>query len=91
MRKRLTNILALLVTGAVIIPVGGYLVGSYVVGAYEGENGLAGYIGTLYLAAFRGEKAALILILTPLLVAGSWLIGLWLFRRNRVDKESTAT
>lgn len=89
-RKRLTNLLALFVTGAAIIPLGGYLVGLFVIGAYEGENGLAGYLGSIYLAAWQGEKAALILILAPILVVGVWMIALWLYRPNRADAGSTA-
>ena len=90
LRKRLTNLLALFVTGAAIIPVGAYLIGRYVIGPYAGENGLAGYLGSIYLAAWQGEKAALILILTPILVVGIWLIGLRLFRRHRTGTEPTA-
>jgi hypothetical protein len=90
LRKRLTNLLALFVTGAAIIPVGGYLIGRYVIGPYEGENGLAGYLGSIYLAAWQGEKAALVLILAPMLVVGIWLIGLRLFRRDRAGTEPTA-
>jgi len=91
LRKRLTNLLALLVTGAAIIPVGAYLIGRYVIGPYEGEYGLAGYLGSIYLAAWQGEKPALILILAPMLVVGIWLIGMRLFRRDRAGRESTAS
>jgi len=89
LRKRLTNLLALVVTGATIIPVGAYLVGSYVVGPYEGEYGLAGYLGSIYLAAWQGEKAALILLLAPILAVGAWMIALWLYRPNRADADAT--
>jgi len=82
-KKRLTRFAALLVTGAVIIPVGAYLVGSVVVGPYEGENGLAGYLGTIYLAALGGERAALILILSPWLIVIVWKVGLQFVRRGR--------
>jgi hypothetical protein len=89
-KKRLMNILALLVTGAVILPVGAYLVGGYIVGPYEGNSGLAGYLGTIYLSAWRGEQAALTLILAPLLIVAVWLIGLRLYRRGRTGVGPTA-
>jgi len=82
-KKRLMSILALLLTGAVIIPVVAYLVGGYVVGPYAGDGGLAGYLGAIYLSAWHGERAALTLILTPILIVMVWLIGLRLFRRGR--------
>lgn len=84
------SILALLVTGAVIIPIGAYLVGSYVVGPYEGDGGMAGYLGAIYLSAWRGERAALTLILAPLLIVMAWLIGLRLFRRGRTGIRTEA-
>ncbi|HJP38481.1 MAG TPA: hypothetical protein QF499_05020 [Gammaproteobacteria bacterium] len=83
-KKHLLNILALLVTGTVIIPLGAYLVGHYVVGPYEGDSGPAGYLGTIYLSALRGDITALGLILAPLQIAAIWAIGLWLYRRKRV-------
>jgi len=89
-KKRLMNILALLVTGAVIIPVCAYLVGGYIVGPYEGNSGLAGYLGTIYLSAWRGERAALTLILAPMLIVAVWLIGLRLYRHDRTGGEPTA-
>ncbi|MAF82966.1 MAG: hypothetical protein CL797_02560 [Chromatiales bacterium] len=83
------NILALLVTGTVIIPIGAYLVGRYVVGPYEGSSGLAGYLGTIYLSAWHGDIAALWLILAPLQIAAVRLIGLWLYRREWVVPGSS--
>jgi hypothetical protein len=89
LRTRLTNILALLVTGAAIIPAGAYLIGRYVIGPYAGQSGLASYLGSIYLAAWQGEKAALILILAPMLIVGIWLIGLRLFWRDQAGNDST--
>ncbi len=83
-KQSLMNVLALLVTGAVFIPIVAYLIGGYIVGPYEGENGLAGYLEVIYLSAGHGERAALTLILTPLLIVIAWLIGLRLFRRGQI-------
>lgn len=79
-KKRLIRIGALLLTGAIVVPAGAYIIGSTVIGPYEGNAGLAGYLGTIYLSAWRGERAALILILGPLLIVITWLIGRRLFR-----------
>ncbi len=78
--QRLKQIGALLLIGVIIIPVSAYVVGSYIVGPYAGNAGLAGYVGTIYLAAWRGELAALVLLLGPVLVAGIWVITLRLSR-----------
>jgi len=77
------NSLALLVTGAVFIPAGAYLVGRFVIGPYEGDHGLAGYLETIYWSAWHGEQLALMLILGPLLIAATWLIGLRISRYKR--------
>ena len=81
-KKRLIGLGSLLLTGAVILPVTAYLVGSVIVGPYAGDSGLAGYLGTIYLSALRGEQAALTLILTPLLIALIWRITLKLTHRD---------
>lgn len=84
-KKRLTRVAALLLTAIVFIPAAGYLIGSTIVGPYEGDGGLAGYLGTIYLSAMRGERAALTLILSPLLIVVIWQISLLLFRRGQAD------
>lgn len=90
-KKRLQTLLALLVTGAVIIPVAAYLVGGAAVGPYEGEGGLAGYLGTIYRSALRGEQAALTLILTPLLITTIWWLSLRFARRAGAVTGSDAS
>jgi integral membrane sensor domain MASE1 len=87
-KNRLRQIAVLLLTGAFFVPVTAYLVGSFVVGAYEGDGGLMGYLSTIYLSAWHAEQAALILILAPLLIIMSWQIGLWLSRRAHSGQKS---
>ena len=82
-KKHLKRIGALIVLGAVIVPIAAYLVGGTVVGPYQGDGGLTGYLGAIYLSAWRGERAALTLILTPLAVFATWLTALWLLRYER--------
>ena len=77
-KNRLKRTGALLLTGALFVPIAAYLIGSYIIGPYEGNGGLAGFLGTIYLSAGRGERAALVLILAPLLIVTVWQIGLWL-------------
>ncbi len=81
-KKILIRIAALLFAGAVIIPVMAYLVGGTIVGSYEGNGGLAGYLGTIYLSTWHGERAALMLILAPLLIVVIWLTALRIFRHS---------
>ena len=85
-KKTLIRIGALLVVGAVIVPIMAYLVGGTIVGPYEGNSGLAGYLGTIYLSTWHGERAALTLILSPLLIIAIWLTALWLFRRSHAGQ-----
>jgi|GEM_PF-1278629 hypothetical protein len=87
-KNRLRQIAVLLLTGAFFVPVSAYLVGSYVVGPYEGDGGLMGYLSTIYLSAWHAEQAALMLILSPLLIVMSWKICLWLSRRAQSGQKS---
>jgi len=87
-KRCLLNSLALLVTGAVFIPVGAYLVGRFVIGPYEGEHGLAGYLEMIYWSAWHGKQAALMLILGPMLIVGTWLVGLRISRYKRPGAKS---
>lgn len=90
-KKRLKIVLLLILTGLLFLPVCAYLVGLFVVGPYEGQSGMAGYLGTLYVSAWRGELAARLLLLTPLLLAITWLIGLRLYRLNRAGTTADGT
>ena len=87
-KKRLKSVLLLIVTGLLFLPVCAYIVGLIVVGPYEGQSGVAGYLGTLYVSAWRGELTARLLLLTPLLLAATWVIGLRLYRHNRGSKAA---
>ena len=71
----------LLLAGALILPVLGYIGGGRIVGAYAGPRGLASYLGSIYDAAGRGRPLALSLLLAPALIAGVWLFRIWLLRR----------
>jgi len=85
-KKTLLRSGTLLVIGAVLIPVIAYLVGGAIVGPYEGNGGLAGYLGTIYQSTWHGERAALMLILAPLLVVAAWMTALWLLRRHQAGQ-----
>jgi len=77
-------------TATVIIPVVAYFIGGYMVGPYEGDGGLVSYLGAIYVAAGRGERAALTLLLAPMLVIMIWVGGWWVLRRNRIQAETDA-
>jgi len=84
-RRRALTVLALLLTGALVVPALAYFVGTVVVGPYEGAGGLAGYLGTILAAAGRGDRAALIIGLTPIGLAVIWRLALWSMRRTADD------
>ena len=70
--KSLLALLALSVTGGLVLPIAGYLAGKRTIGAYAGRLGLSDYLGSIYSAAFRGELLAWWLLLTPALIAAVW-------------------
>ncbi len=77
MKSRLLPLLALLalaVTGGLILPVASYMAGKRVIGAYEGKLGLSDYLDSVYGAAARGEILAWWLLLAPALIAGVWYL-----------------
>ncbi len=81
-RRRMLTVLALLVTGALLVPALAYFVGTGVVGPYEGEGGFAGYLGTILGAAWRADRTALIIVLMPIGLAIIWWLALWAARRG---------
>ena len=70
--KSLLAVLALALTGGLVLPIAGYLAGKRTIGAYAGRLGLSDYLGSIYAAAFRGELLAWWLLLTPALIAAVW-------------------
>ncbi len=61
-------------TGCFVLPVASYMTGKRVIGPYEGKLGLSDYLGSIYAAAGRGEPLAWWLLLSPVLVAGTWYL-----------------
>jgi hypothetical protein len=55
------------------VPIIIYLFGGLLVGPYQGENGLLGFMGAIYLDALTGHLAALILLLSPAILVSIWL------------------
>ena len=80
-RRRLMTAVALLVTGALVVPALAYFVGVNLVGPYEGESGFAGYLATILTAAWHGDRTALIIVLTPIVLAIVWRLAVWAARR----------
>lgn len=79
--SRWVIILALLFTGAVLLPVLAYIAGSRLVGDYAGPRGLASYLGSIYADAGGGHPLAITLLLAPSLVMAIWLLRSWLAGR----------
>ena len=74
MLKTLLAVLALALTGGLVLPIAGYLAGKLTIGAYAGRLGLSDYLGSIYAAALRGELLAWWLLLTPALIAALWYV-----------------
>jgi hypothetical protein len=55
------------------VPVIIYLFGGLLVGPYQGEGGLPGMVGTIYLDAIKGHLSALTLLTAPVLLIGIWV------------------
>jgi hypothetical protein len=82
-------IFLLCLAGVVIAPLAAYGFGSALMGAYEGEGGLPGFLGAIYSDAFRGGSAALGLVLSPtLFVLTWWAVAAWLGRNSRLKSSN---
>lgn len=66
-----------------LVPVVIYFAGGVIVGPYEGENGLIGMMGKIYVDALTLKLSAWVLLLAPLLLA---LIWKFCFRLRRNTK-----
>lgn len=86
-----TAALALLLS-LVIVPVCAFIGGSLVVGDYEGQSGLLGYLVAIGRDALDGRWMAWVLILAPLLLIAIWMVAIKFpvalerFRRNPEPK-----
>jgi len=74
---RVLTLLALALSGSLILPVVAYWVGGKIVGAYAGPRGLATYIGSIYRDAADGSPLALAMVTGPVLVAAIWALRGW--------------
>ncbi len=72
--KPLLAMLALALTGGLVLPIAGYVAGKRTIGPYAGKLGLSDYLGSIYAAAFRGELLAWWLLLAPALIATVWYV-----------------
>ena len=64
----------------VLVPVCVYGIGSLLLGPYEGDNGLPGFMGSLYGDALTGGLAAWLLLTSPLLLVAIWVLVIRLRR-----------
>jgi hypothetical protein len=55
------------------VPVAIYVLGGLIVGPYEGERGLIGMMGTIYVDALTGHVSTWIMLLAPALLVAIWL------------------
>ncbi|MGI9291404.1 MAG: hypothetical protein ACR2QG_09055 [Gammaproteobacteria bacterium] len=65
----------------IAIPVIIYIGGSIIVGPYEGQSGLIGMMGNIYVDALRLKLSAWVLLLSPLLLVAIWKLC---FRLRRI-------
>lgn len=80
MRLTLKFWVSLCLASLVIVPAGVFLGGLLLAGPYEGNNGLFSLAGELYRDAIALRPAALLLLGSPLLLAGIWALALMLHR-----------
>lgn len=90
LRKLLISVLLLALFGLVVLPALAYTVGQFVIGPYEGPDGLVGYLMSIYRALADGSPGATILVSTPLGIAVGWWITGWLLRRQRRTAEEVS-
>ena len=65
----------------IIVPVLIYIGGSLLVGPYEGDGGLIGMMGKIYVDALTLQLSAWVLLLSPLLLVLIWRLC---FRLQRI-------
>lgn len=83
----LLTLLALALTGGLVLPIASYMAGKRVIGAYEGKLGLSDYLDSVYGAAGRGEFLAWWLLLAPALIAVVWYAVFRLGWRRRAESD----
>jgi len=84
-----TGGLALLLS-FVLVPVTAYIGGSVVVGDYEGQSGLLGYLVAIFGDALRGRWLAWLLILAPVLLVTIWALIVWTVKTARARIRETS-
>jgi hypothetical protein len=71
-KRWLTGILLCVIAMPLLI----YMVGTILVGPYEGEFGLLGLIGSLYGDALTGTPSAWLVLLSPCLLILIWMLSM---------------
>ena len=74
MLRRYGTLVAALLLGLVVMPVGIFMVGQRWVEPYEGARGIGTFFGTVYGDAARGRPLALALLLSPVAIAVTWRV-----------------
>ena len=81
------TLLLLCLAGALLAPVAVYLFGSSLMGPYEGDGGLAGFMTGVFSAAVECHYGALALLLTPAGLVLTWWLIFQLLKPKRLDPE----
>ena len=90
-RRGLLTLLAVVLGGALAVSGLTFAVGS-LMGTYEGEHGLWGFLGEVFGAALQGRPGALVLLLSPSLCLATWWLVFRLLRyrpRTSADHDTT--
>lgn len=78
----------LCLAGVVIAPLAAYAFGAVVMGPYEGDGGLGGFLAAVYGDALRGRWSALGLVLSPAAaVLCWWAVIAWLRSARRPSAQ----
>lgn len=74
--------------GVLLAPLVVYWFGSTVMGPYEGDSGLSGFLASIYSAAWAARPGALALILSPAGLLLTWWLVVKLLLSSRSTVES---
>ena len=82
-RKFLVRALLFALVGLVVVPALAYTVGQFLVGPYEGSDGILGYLTTIYRNLADGSIIAVAFVISPLGIVAVWLLTSWLLGRQQ--------
>jgi len=81
-KRELSLLVGLLLTGLIAIPIAVYWVGQQIVGPYEGSGGLMDLIGQIFGDLWSLRLSAWSLVLSPYLIVQCLRAAAYIYRRS---------